>query len=533
VSVSVPRRSVWLGAAAIACAAAAWNAWSNSGRLCGPIEDETLLLPIAMRETGLAPFPGDRWLATVAPVFSVPYSWIVGTLLRFFDDPVVALRCLAVPFHAVFLAGTWRLAERFAGRAAAAIAVAVCVLPPLRGLVLAPGAALPRDLVFALLPRFVLGADAARDRPRAAIALFVALGAVANLHPLTALHAALWLLFVELIRAPSPAGVGRAAVRGLAFVGGASPYVIQYLTRPAAQGAADETVYAWRLASMAGETWGPWATRMEPLLWIGAAAVFVLAATRRESGAPPRWFVAASAAAFAVAALGPVAGRWIVPLRALQFGRLERFADWCAAILLAAGVAAAWRGRRFAALGAATAFVAVALFGLGIAGDAAGRGPLGRVGRAIDRRAGVPFAPAAPEGLVTRPVTEDPTSASNRDAFLSVCRFARDETSPGALYLVPPEHWGPFRVYARRAVAVTRKEGGAALSFLGAAGMDWYRDFAEAARVYASSDPAAWAGLARTWRASYAVLDASVAAPPPWSVVFESGRLRVLVVPAN
>ncbi len=529
-SEAASRRSVWLGAAAIACATAACNAWMRRGQVFGPIEDETLLLPIAMRTCGLASFEGDTWLATTAPVFSVPYSWIVGTLLRLIDDPVVALRWLSLPFHAVFLAGTWRLAERFAGRAAAAIAVVVCLFPPLGPLVLAPGAALPRDLVFALLPWFVLGADATRERPRAAIAVFVALGAVANLHPLTALHAAMWLLLVEVIRAPSPAGVGRAAVRGLAFAAGAAPYVVQYLTRPSAPGAVDETVYAWRLAAMAGETWGPWATRMEPLIWLGAAAAVVVVAAGCDV---PRWFVAVAAAAFVLAAAGPALGQVVSPLRAFQFGRFERFAAWCEALLLAAGVVAAWRSRRFGPLAAAGALAAAAILGPPLLGDDAGRGPLGRAGRALDRRDGVPFAPPPPSDLVPRPGTSDPTFGRDRDACLAVCRVAKDETPPGALFLVPPEHWGPFRVYARRGVAVTRKEGGAALSFLGGAGMDWYRDYADAAWVFAAGDAADWMRLARASGASFAVVDPSVGAPPPWSVVFASGGMRVLAVPAN
>jgi hypothetical protein len=81
-------------------------------------------------------------------------------------------------------------------------------------------------------------------------------------------------------------------------------------------------------------------------------------------------------------------------------------------------------------------------------------------------------------------------------------------------------------VYARRSVVVTRKEGGAALSFLGGAGMRWYRDYEEAATAFARQDAA---GLAARRRADYVVLDAASETP----AVFRSGRFAVLAVPAK
>jgi len=519
----------WAAAFAVAVLAAGWNAWSRRGQVFGPLDDESLLLPIALRQAGMASFVGDRWLAATSRIFSVPYSWIAGALLSAFDDPVVALRWLALPFHAVFLAGTWRLAERFAGRAAAIVAVLLCALPPLGAAVMAPGAALPRDLVFALLPWFVLGADATRTRPRAGVALFLCLGLVANLHPLTALHAALWLGLIELCREPSARGVAAAATRGLAFAAGAAPYVVQYLARPAALGAVDETVYAWRLGSMGGETIGDWTLRMEALLWLAAAAVVAI---RRGAGIP-RWFVAGAAVAFVLAAVGPTLGHFVPTLRAVQLARFERIAAWCALVLVAGGAAAAWRARRFAMVAVAAALVAVSVLGPRVLGGVPRRGPIARLGRKLDRDAGVPFESPAPAGLVARADAADPSSPEARDAFLAVCRFARDATPPDKLFLVPPEQWGAFRVYARRGVVVTRKEGGAALSFLGAAGMEWYRDYAAAVRVYASGDAEAWAALAQRRSVWFAVLDSGVPVPPAWPVVFEAAPFRVLAVPTN
>jgi hypothetical protein len=519
-----PRGRVWTAAAALAIAAAAWNAWTHRGQVCGPVDDETLLVPLALRQAGLASYASDRWLATVGPVFSVPYSWLLGHLLAWIDDPVVALRWLALPFHAVFLAGTWRLAERIAGRAAGPVAAILCALPPVAPLVLAAGGALPRDLVFALVPWFALGADAVRNRAGGTL-LWFALGLVANLHPLTALHAAMWLFVMDVARGPSPSELRPLVRRCLGFVAGASPYIAQYLSRPAAAGAVDETVYEWRLGPMAGETWGPWATRMEPLLWLAAAATVLVMTARRDAERVPRWLLAGGIAALVLAAAGPALGGIVSALRPFQFGRFERFADLAAIVLVAGGAVAALRARRHAALAAAAALAAMAIWGHEFLGDDAGRGPLGRIGREIDRHAGVPPVPPLPSGLAARAVS-DPTTVADRYDFLAVCRFARAETPEGSLFLVPPENWGPFRVYARRGVIVTRKEGGAALSFLGGAGMGWFREYREAVESFARNDAP---GLAARRGAGYLVLED----PPDGPAAFRSGRFAVVALPAK
>jgi hypothetical protein len=533
VSATRDRLRVWAAALAAAGLAAAWNAWSRGGQVCGPVDDETLLLPIALRHAELATYEGDRWLAATARVFSVPYSWIVGSLMASIDDPIVALRWLALPFHAVFLAGTWRVAERDGGPAAGLVAMLLCLVPPLDRIVLAPGGGLPRDLVFALLPWFLLGADATLARPRAGLWLFAGLGLVANLHPLTALHAAVWLGAIGLVRDPSPRGLVAALMRGLGFATGAAPYVMQYLARPAAPGAVDQAVYVWRLGSMGGESVGSFALRMETVLLLGAAAAVVVLAWRKDGGRWPKWFAAAAALALVLAALGPTLGRFVVPLRAVQLARFERIAAWCAIVLLASGGVAVWRAGRKRSVVVAAVLVAAAAWGPWLLGGVPIRGPLARLGRKLDRSSGVPYEPPAPPGLAVRKDVADPSSPELRDAFLSVCSLARAATPEGALFLVPPEKWGPFRVYARRAVAVTRKEGGAALSFLGAAGMRWFDDYAEAVRVYASGDEAAWKELAGRGGASFVIADAGTRAPAGWPVVFEAAPFRVLAVPAK
>jgi len=523
-----PAWHAWAAAAAITLAAAAVHASMNRGEVLAPLSDESLLLPIALGRADPTLYPGDTWLAVTGAVFSIPYSWLVGHLLAVVDDPVAAMRLLSIPAHVVLLAGTWRLVERFAGRAPAALATLLVALPPCSILVFAPGAALPRDLVFAALPWLVLALLDAPS-PRRAAAVFLALGVLANLHPLTGLHFAALLLVVGLVVDLTRRGLFAAMTRGVAFAAGAAPYAVQYLSRPASVGAVDPEIYAWRLPEMAGESVGAWAARMEPSIWMSAAAAIVFVAARRRGDAPPRPIVAAWIVAFVLGALGPTLGRIAPPLRAVQLGRFERVADWYAVVVFSVCIVSACRARAYiAAVFASCCFFSSATETGALGDHLPPRGPIAQFGRIIDRRNGVPFEPPPPKDLVARKNFPDPTSPESRDAFVATCRYVREHAPQDSTFLVPPERWAPFRVYARRGVAVTRKEGGAALSFLGAAGVAWYRDYAQVVRVYAEGDAAAWARLAREWNAEFVVVDGAAGSPPPWPEVFAAGNFRVL-----
>lgn len=494
----------------------------------GPVADESLLVPIALRHVDPALFPGDVWLSTTAPIFSLAYSRLIGTLLGWIDDPVVALRLLSLPFHVVLVAGTWRIAERSAGRKAGWVAALLVLIPlAFAELVFAAGSALPRDLVFAALPWFLLAVlDTPSARRVAGPAVFLGLGVLANLHPLTALHFAALLLVVGLVLEPTPRGLVAAVLRGLAFVAGAAPYVLQYLGRPAAAGAVDPVVYAWRLSGMAGETLGAWGLRMEPLLWLAVAAF--VAVGLRGLRTLPRWLLAALAVSMILASLGPTLGRIASFLSSVQLVRFERIAAWLLAIVAVQVLARPGNPlRALAALGI-VAGVSVS----GMVGAASPHGPVSIAARWVDRNRGVPYAAPRPPALVAR-IAPDPTSDLNRSAFLGLCESARTSTLPGDLFLVPPENWGSFRAHARRAVAVTRKEGGAALSFLGAGGMAWFEDYADAVRVYAEGDEAAWRALAERWHARYVVTDETTSAPPWHELPSTSGPFRILEVPSK
>ncbi len=529
-------------AVAVAVCAAAAFAMSlvhdamHAGEILGGLSDEALLVPIAQATKDPGLFAGDKWLAVAAPVYSVPYSHLLGTLLGWMDDPVEALRMLAVPFHLLFLVGCWRVAARVAGEAAGALFVGVLLLPPFAHLTLAPGAALPRDLVFALLPWFWLGVESARPRGVLPIALaFLALGLVTNVHPITGLHLAGWLLLVGLDAEKSRRGIVHAAAGLGSFLVGASPYVVQYLSRPAAPGTVPEEILRWRLEGIISETPAAWATRMEPVLWLGAAALVVVLASRRTGAVVPRALVAAAVVAVALAAAGPLLGQVADFVRSVQLARFARFASWSLLAVLVVGVVGLVRERAFAAVALAAALAALAPAGPSLVqaafGGAGARGPISHVARWAERGARVPLAPEGPAEIVQRETPGEPSADDGRArSFLAVAEVAREDTPRTALFLVPPEHWGAFRAYARRPIAISRKDGGTTLTFLGAQGMDWFREYAETVRVYAEGTDEDWRRLADAHGASYVVSDPSAHPPADWPVLFASGPYRINAV---
>src|SRR5262249_55068007 len=141
------------------------------------------------------------------------------------------------------------------------------------------------------------------------------------------------------------------------------------------------------------------------------------------------------AVALVLAALGPTIGRFVPGLRGVQIARFERIAAWSALVATAAGCTALWRARRFARVATATALVTTSIAGPRVLDSVPHHGPMARVGRWIDRNTSVPFEPPAPAGLTERKGASDPSAPDVRDAFLAVCRTAREATSEDTLFL--------------------------------------------------------------------------------------------------
>lgn len=531
-------RTAWIAGAALAAAAAVVHASAHPAALLGSLADEALLVALARTPAFGDTFAPDVWMRDAAQVFSRVYSWVLSPFVAAAGDPVVALRVLALPVHAVFLAGTFRVAERVAAgpraRAAGWAAAVACAALPIAfaaahdtatGPPLSAGSALPRDLVFALLPWIWLVHDALPEgiSPRRA-ALFAVVGLLANVHPLTAIHVAGLLAADLVVRRPSVASLASAAAGLGVAAAGASPYVVQYAGRPLTPGDVPQELLLWRVEGIGADTLTFWAERTEAPLWLALAWGALRGADPSASSRPLGRLLLV---ALGLAMASPLADA-VVP--GFQLGRLGRVTVWAAAVLLATAAAGGAFRRAPARAAVAAAVVAVCVLGPLAVAALRGyrRGPLESLARAIEVRVADGPTSLPDLGLPDRDRPSDPARpGGDADAFRDVCRAAREASGDGDLFLVPPEDFGAFRAYAGRGAWVTRKEGGFALSFLGGRGRDWFERYAATAHAYADPDPGALGRLAAAAGASFAILDTPRDAPDGWAEVHRAGPYRL------
>ncbi|MCE9634696.1 MAG: hypothetical protein K8T90_03235 [Planctomycetes bacterium] len=541
-----PPAHAWIAATVIAFVAAAVHAVTNRGEILHGLSDESLLVPLARKAWNPQLYAGDAWLSLAEQVFSRTYSFLFGAVLEVADDPVVAMRVLALPFHIVFLAGSYRLVEAVRGRGAALSAtIALAMLPSILSLAghvaagpLAAGAALPRDLVFALIPWLFIARDAASEAMHGRLArraaLFFALGLLANLHPLTAIHVAALFVLLDVMR-PHPGGlraVGVAvAVAGAAFAVGALPFVAQWLAYPRTPGVVPRELVLWRVGGIGADTPSIWMARIELQLFVVASAC-VLGRGRPDPAR--RALRTAALVALVLAALGPV---FNMVVAGIQFDRLTRVALWIAALLWAAELPGALRARDRVALALAIALVLTGVHGRTLMRTvaAANRGSIEWVARRIELRVGI-AEPVKPDLLPDRPRPGEPSiDAARAAAFLDVCAWFRRLTGPVVppawwmppLVAVPPEDFGAFRAYSGCGAVVTKKEGGFALSFLGGRGNDWFAEYGAAVGAWSATNPIARDVLGKSRGVRWAVLDADQEAPASWTEVHRAPPYRV------
>ena len=240
-----------------------------------------------------------------------------------------------------------------------------------------------------------------------------------------------------------------------------------------------------------------------------------------------RWLARLTLVALALAAIAPIA-QLVVP--GIQLGRLTRVVTWSASVGVLMGLPSASRSRRVPRLALATVCVACALLGqtavLATAG--ARRGVLEYVARRVEVRVSSDAAPPA-SPVPIRVTAGDPSLDVERGRqFREVCDFARTTSEVGDRFLVPPEDFGAFRAYARRAIVASRKEGSTMLAFLGGRGADWFDDYLRIANTYATGDTSAWDALAARYGTRWAILDGDLPVPASWTEHFRAGPYRVL-----
>lgn len=248
----------WIVCAALAAATGipAWRA--AQGVPLSGLGDPTLLSPIAALHADPSLFPGDAWLAATAPVFSTWYSAILAPLQDAAGGPSEALALLAMVRVVVLLAGTWRLVATWTGGRAAewaggAAALLFAILPawsPRTEWAPGTGEALPRDLVFSAFPWCILLLGGGMDRSpssRRVLVVFGALGLLANVHPLTALHLGLLLGGAALVVHPEFRRAAPVAAAAAGFAAGALPYILRWIDLPRTVGEVDPIVRGWHL----------------------------------------------------------------------------------------------------------------------------------------------------------------------------------------------------------------------------------------------------------------------------------------------
>jgi hypothetical protein len=207
-------------------------------------------------------------------------------------------------------------------------------------------------------------------------------------------------------------------------------------------------------------------------------------ALRLPGLAAPRRLLCLLTLAALFALPGGIVTSRVAALTQLQFLRFTRILGFLALIPAAAllGSLFAHRGLRLGRL-IASAVVLLLLFTGAFQNHWFERGGRRLFGRPPPL---APPAPPRPRGgeLAGRP-------EADRAAYLAFAGRCRRETPHDALFLVPPEDFSHFRLYARRSLVVDRKSGGFAVTLLGRKGLDWLAQYREVVALYARGDTAA------------------------------------------
>jgi hypothetical protein len=73
--------------------------------------------------------------------------------------------------------------------------------------------------------------------------------------------------------------------------------------------------------------------------------------------------------------------------------------------------------------------------------------------------------------------------APHKDAFMDLCQWVVAHTSKNSLFLVPPDGFNTFRIYSKRGIIVSYKDGGAAI-YNKAYAATWYQMYQQVKQLY-------------------------------------------------
>jgi len=499
-----------------------WLAWD---RFVEGTLDDAIWIPLIMRWSDATLFTRDPFVPSVLPVFPAAYLGLTAPVLGASGDPGTFLLVVSSLLLLVYATGTYRLVWVVTGHRAAALLVA---LVSLRGNTdvsgtgwgVFLGTAPPRSFLFAATPWIVAGlVRAGRARWRLALTGGL-LGLLGNIHPLSAGH--LYLLAATGIAVRgAPGRLRGVAGLSLGFGAGMLPYLTQWLMR-ADVSALPMEILRFRAAP---QTFPPLAAVLEGLL-VTYVLVTVLAgagwwcARRRGDGERAALMAWLGLSALAWAAIGPPVAYVVPRLFAVHLLRMSGYVFLFALVLtgfvLRELLVAPGRGRTVAA-----SVLAAALF------LTAGGGRVGEVrewltGERLRARAAVLGADVLPKtyGMPDKP------------AFLELAAWARTQTPPDALFLGPPDAFPSFRVYARRALFVTFKDG-AVTVFSGRLARSWYDRFRAAVELYQRFRRDDVVAFARRHGIRYVIRLRSPAGPADLPVVYENRAFQVYEISAR
>jgi hypothetical protein len=506
--------------------------------------DDVYFVSLAEARRDPALFQTDVLFQRFRAAFPSPYIALLGGAISALGSMEAAVRWVPAALLVVYLLGVYALTARMTGSRAAGVAAALVASRPwptpfLVRMGIMPGRIFPRDVTTALLPWLLLlvvrePVPKRRGPSIAAGAAYLTAGLLASIHPISAPHVFALLLAAALASRDAAARPREAiAACGLAALG-ALPYAISLARLP---GASLPSLEAIRFRMPYALP--PPAADVASFLLVQALPLGVLGGIGIAAGrfARPRSRIALVAilvVAAGVALLGAATAaipvlRPLEPIRAAQYvffplvigvGALAA-RGFAAGGLVRGGLASRGRSRRALALAAACLPVLV------LAEPTWTIGPLGR----FAGRLGIGGAPTNfllqtdPDTMREVMAASSVDPGGGREAFLDLARFAREETTPRDVFLLPPVGLDNFRVHARRGAYVTWKDGGVIL-FSRPYAEEWERRFRRAVALYARPDSGAFGALLSTGEAQFAVCDAR-RPRLDLPVVFENARFVV------
>lgn len=506
-------------ASTVVYAARYWFAWD---RFVEGTADEALWIALAQRWSEPGLFDADPALPALAQFAPPVYVWLTALAVRAFGGPGEFLLVASSVLLLVYATGVYRLAHVVTGHRWASALVAIVALRPNESLAIGwgvyLGSAPPRSFVVAVIPWLVAYWIAARREPRRLLALGLVIGLLGNLHPITGLHLSLVLaggLLVEVGTAWRVRWRGSAGILGGCFMG-IAPYLLQ-LARRFDPSPFDMALIVERVGTQVFPSVG---AVVESVVFsytipIALAMVGWRAATDPEHREAATTIARLGLVAIVLTALGPLQA-WLIPrLFAVHLVRVSGYV-YLFALVLAGMLLARLMSEPRAAVRLAAVGLGVALFAT--AGGA--RLPEMRsTATAEPRSAAALWADVRGVGI----------GIPDKRAFLDLCAWARVTTDRDAVFAAPPGTLASFRVYARRPLFVTYKDGALLLNFSGTLGSAWRARFDTNARLYATDRGETIVALARGHGIRYVIRERT-SPPVALPVAFENAAYRVYVV---